>query len=97
MLPDRHLIVPAGKVVRTAYVPVFRCDLACRERMAVGDVDRAFQKLLQLGDSYLWPCPNGEWMESGRFLIKDGRHEWAASVMLGRTHILVAWMEDASA
>lgn len=103
MLPDRHVIVPPGKVMRTGYVSVFDCVLACRERMAVGDVDRAFQKLLQLGDKSQWPCPNGRWRHDvdGKggnwevFVIEDGRHEWMASVMLGRTHLLVAWMEDA--
>lgn len=90
--PDRHLVVAAGKVIRTGYVDVFRCRLACRERMAVGDVDRAFQRLLQLGEQSAWPCPNGHW-DGETFVIADGRHEYIASVMLGKTHILVAWIE----
>lgn len=97
MLPDRHLVVAPGVKVHTAYVSVFDCVLANRERMAVGDVDRAFQKLLQLGDNCLWPCPNGHWRPlpfGKQFVIEDGRHEWVASVMLGRTHILVAWLEE---
>jgi hypothetical protein len=59
---------------------------------ALGDVDRAFQRVLQLGDSSMWPCPNGHW-DGERFVIEDGRHEYIASLMLGRTHLLVAWTE----
>jgi hypothetical protein len=95
MQPDRHLRVPPGHIVRTGYVEVFRCRLANRERMAVGDVDRAFQRVLQLGPDSQWPCPNGQWDEDGFFSIADGRHEWLSSVMLGKTHILVAWIERA--
>jgi hypothetical protein len=97
MLPDRHLLVKPGVKVHTGYVPIFDCELACRERMASGDVDRAYQKLLQLGEDSLWPCPNGHWVAEGSrriFLIEDGRHEWIASVMLGRKYILVAWLEE---
>jgi hypothetical protein len=77
--PDRALIVQPGHIVRTAYVDV-------------GDVDRAFQRVLQLGESSMWPCPNGHW-DGERFVIEDGRHEYIASLMLGRTHLLVAWTE----
>jgi hypothetical protein len=93
MQPDRSLRVPPGHIVRTGYVEVFRCRLANRERMAVGDVDRAFQRLL-LGADCQWPCPNGHW-DGETFTILDGRHEYVASVMLGKTHILVAWIERA--
>lgn len=100
MIPDRHKIVPPGKVIVTGYVNVFDIELACRERMAVGDVDRAFQKQLQLGQDSMHPCPNGFWESNGargrKFVIEDGRHEWIAQVMLGRTYILVAWLEDAA-
>lgn len=92
MRQDRSLIVKPGQQVRTGYVAIFDCVLACRERMAVGDVDRAFQRVLQLGDNSMWPCPNGHW-EAGRFVIEDGRHEFVASLMLGKSHILVAWIE----
>lgn len=91
--PDRSLIVKPGQIVRTGYVDVFQCRLACRERMAVGDVDRAYQRVLQRGEDCSWPCPNGHW-EGDRFIIEDGRHEWTASVMLGKSHILVAWIEQ---
>jgi hypothetical protein len=90
---DRGIAVAPGHLVRTAYVPVEDVVLACRDRMAVGDVDRAYQKRLQLGDHQPWPCPRGQWRDDGRFEIIDGRHEWVATVMLGYPHILVAWEE----
>ncbi|HEX2020262.1 MAG TPA: hypothetical protein VGO17_15110 [Aurantimonas sp.] len=86
--------MPAGHVVRTGYVPVFDVILACRDRMAVGDVDRAYQKRLQLGSRQPWPCPRGHW-QGNRFVIVDGRHEYVATLMLGLSHILVAWIEEA--
>ena len=94
MVQDRAMLIEPGHVVRTGYVPVFDCILANRERMAVGDVDRAYQRVLQQGARSQWPCPNGRWdADTGRFVILDGRHEWIASVMLGKSHVLVAWVE----
>lgn len=92
---DRAMAVPAGWIVKTGYVDVFRVRLACRERMAVGDVGNAYQKRLQAGSSQPWPCPNGEW-DGDTFVLHDGRHEWVASVMLGHSHLLVAWLEEPS-
>lgn len=90
---DRSLLVGPGQVVRTGYADVRHCEMACRDRMAVGDVDRAYQKLLQCGSNSPWPCPRGHWAGE-RFVIVDGRHEYVAALMLGRTHVLVAWIED---
>lgn len=92
---DRSIAVPPGAVIKTGYVDVFKCRLACRERMALGDVNGAFQKRLQLGSKQPWPCPRGYW-EGDVFVIVDGRHEWVASVMLGLSHILVAWISAES-
>jgi len=89
---DRSFAVPAGCVVKTGYVDVFKVRLACRERMAVGDVAAAYQKVLQLGDSEQWPCPTGQW-DKDIFELSDGRHQWIASVMLGKTHMLVSWID----
>lgn len=91
---DRSMAVPAGHIVKTAYVPVEAIRMACRERMAVGDVDRAYQKKLQLGSQSSWPCPNGRWLNDTTFELHDGRHEFIATLMLGHTHLLVAWIED---
>ncbi|MEW5927806.1 MAG: hypothetical protein AB1941_09990 [Gemmatimonadota bacterium] len=95
---DRSIAVPAGHLIRTDYVRVERVRLACRERMAIGDVDRAYQRTLQLGASERWPCPIGEWetdAEDGarQFVIRDGRHQYVAALMMGKSHILVAWLE----
>lgn len=90
---DRSIAVPPGAVVRTGYVAVAACVLGCRDRMAVGDVDRAYQRRLQLGDRQPWPCPRGRW-DGGRFVVEDGRHDFIACLMLGHEHILVAWMEQ---
>ena len=89
---DRSLLVPPGQLVRTAYVDVRRCEMACRERMSIGDVKFAYEKLLQCGSNSPWPCPRGHW-EGDSFVIVDGRHEFIASLMLGRSHVLVAWVE----
>jgi hypothetical protein len=96
LVVDRAIAVAPGHVVRTDYVRVEDVVLACRERMAIGDVDRAFQKRLQIGDHQPWPCPRGAWREDGRFEIVDGRHEYVATLMLGHSHILVAWEEPRS-
>jgi len=76
--------------VRTGYVPIDAVKLACRDRMAVGDVDRAYQRRLQLGDHQPWPPPRGYWY-GNRFVIVDGRHDAVAAMMLGLEHLFVAW------
>lgn len=91
-LEDRGMAVPAGVIVRTAYVPVGDVVLACRERMAVGDVAEAYQRRLNCQPGQPWPCPVGEWQGS-RFAIRDGRHEFIAALMLGCQYVLVAWLE----
>ncbi|WP_018261343.1 hypothetical protein [Methylobacterium sp. WSM2598] len=92
---DRSLAVPPGRRVVTGYVHVDQIVLGCRARMAIGDVDRAYQRRLQLGDHQPWPCPRGEWVGE-RFQVIDGRHDCVAALMLGLEHILVAWPEPAT-
>lgn len=87
---DRSIAVPAGHVVVTGYVAVEDVRLACRDRMAIGDVDRAYQRRLQLADRQPWPCPRGHW-DGERFVIVDGRHEFVAALMIGHSHLLFAW------
>lgn len=89
---DRSIAVPPGHVIRTGYVHVDQVRLACRARMAVGDVDRAFQRRLQLGDRQPWPCPRGHW-DGDRFVVVDGRHDFVACLMMGIEFVLVAWVE----
>lgn len=93
LVQDRSIAVPPGAVIRTDYVDVFRCRLSCRATMAMGDVNTAYQKRIQLGERQPWPCPRGHW-DGDTFVVVDGRHEWVAAVMLGLSHILVAWIEE---
>lgn len=88
---DRGMVVPAGRTVQTAYVPVDRVRLACRDRMATGDVERAMQRRMAAAPGQPWPCPIGHW-DGPQFVIVDGRHEYVAALMLGCTHVLVAWI-----
>lgn len=94
---DRTVAVPAGAVVKTGYVDCHRVRLACADRMAIGDVDGAYRRRLQLGTAQPWPPPVGEWEEGGdgarTFAIYDGRHEYVAALMAGVRTILVAWVE----
>jgi hypothetical protein len=89
---DRSVAVESGRIVKTGYVPVEQVTILNRSRMAIGDVDLAYRKRLSLGNRQPWPCPVGYW-HSERFILVDGRHEYVAALMLGCTHILVAWTE----
>jgi len=90
---DRSMAVPPAHLVRTSYVAIEQVTMACRERMTPGDVKGAYEKLLQLNGAQPWPSPRGHW-NGERFVIVDGRHQYIASLMLGLTHVLVAWVED---
>lgn len=93
---DRSLSVPPGQLVRTGYVEMHRIRLGCRDRITVGDVERAYRQQLALGEHQAWPCPNGEW-DGETFVLHDGRHAYVAALMIGLTHLLVAWVEDGHA
>ena len=92
---DRSMAIAPGDRVCTGYVDVFRVRLACRERMAVGDIDRAYQRRIQAAPDQPWPCPHGHW-DGDTFVIVDGRHEWLACVAIGFAQLLVAWVERAT-
>lgn len=96
-LEDRSLRVPAGHVVVTGYIETHRVRLRCRERMAIGDVEAAYRRVLANGGDAIHPTPNGRWCEDGEFELADGRHEYIARLMLGFEHILVTWIEPAPA
>lgn len=90
---DRSISVAPGYRVVTGYVPIEQITMANRTRMAVGDIDIAYRKQLALGDHQAFPCPNGRW-DGERFIIHDGRHCYISALMLGMTHLLVAWVEQ---
>lgn len=87
----RSISVPPGHIVVTGYVPIQDVELACKERMAIGDVDRAYQRRIQIAPNQPFPPPRGRWRSTDKFIIEDGRHDYVAALMLGVTHILVAW------
>jgi hypothetical protein len=90
---DRSLSVRPSQVVRTAWIDIDQAKLGNRSRMAVGDVEGSFRKLLCLGDNAPFPSIVGHW-EADRFVVCDGRHEFIASLMMGRERLFVAWLED---
>ena len=90
---DRSLLVPAGRRIVTGYVETHRVRMACRDRMSIGDVERAYRRQLSLGSSQAWPCPVGEW-DGDTFVLLDGRHAYVAALMLGIEWLLVAWIEQ---
>lgn len=90
---DRSILVPAGKRVVTGYAHVNQIHMVNRDRMGIGDVERAMQKQMAASPGQPWPCPNGFW-EDGAFKLKDGRHAYVAALMLGVEYLLVAWIED---
>jgi hypothetical protein len=94
MTEDRSMTVGTGEVIKTAWVSVDACRLACRDRMDCAAIERAFRKYLQAGDSQFWPPIVGEW-EGPRFAVLDGRHEFLALLALGREQVFVAWKEIA--
>jgi hypothetical protein len=95
VIEDRHLRVPAGAIVETGYAPIEKIKMACRDRMAVGDIEGAYRKRLQLGSDQSWPPPYGEW-DGDTFILIDGRHEFIASLMIGLDHLFVAWIKPQS-
>lgn len=90
---DKTIAVPPGKIVKTQYVPIHDITFGCRDSMAIGDVDRAFQRLIQIAPNQPFPCPIGHWTDES-FEIVDGRHTYVAMLMLGYEYILVAWEDD---
>lgn len=91
---DRSIAVPPGYTVSTRWIDIDAARLGNRARIAVGDVETAYRKLVCLGDKAPWPCIVGEWSTPDRrFTVLDGRHEYIASLMMGRTKIFVAWLE----
>jgi hypothetical protein len=87
---DRSLLVPPGHHVNTGYAHINDVQLACRDRMAVGDVDTAYRRLLNTLPAQPWPPPVGRW-DGPRFTLYDGRHTYLAALMLGVERLLVAW------
>lgn len=90
---DRSMAVTPEHHVRTSWIDIDWCRLGNRTRMAVGDIDTSYRKLVCLGDNAPWPCIVGHWTDGERFTVDDGRHEYVASLMMGREKVFVAWIE----
>ena len=88
---DRSMVVQPGQIVMTGWVDIDLCRLGCRARMSPEAVEKKWRRLLQQGDGAPWPPPVGHW-DGDRFVICDGRHEYLATLMHGRTRIFVAWL-----
>lgn len=87
--------VQPGQVVRTAWIDVDQAALGSHVRMSPEAIEKAYRRLLCLGDCAPWPPMVGHWRDDGRFSIDDGRHEFLASLAVGRERIFVAWLVDA--
>jgi hypothetical protein len=89
---DRSLSVRPGQIVKTAWIDINLCILGNRSQMSPAAVEKKFQRLLCQGDNACWPPIVGEWAAE-RFVVLDGRHEFLASLMMGRTKLFVAWLD----
>ncbi len=91
---DRSLCVRQDQFVKTAWVDIDKCRLGCRVQMSPEAVEKKFRMLLNIGNGNAhWPPPVGHWDED-RFVVCDGRHEYLASLMMGRSHLFVCWLES---
>lgn len=91
---DRSMCVRPDQNVRTAWININVCELGNRSRMSPEAVEAKYRRLLCMGDDAPWPPIVGHW-EQDKFIVMDGRHEFVASLMLGRTRLLVCWVERA--
>ena len=90
------MVVQPHQSVRVAWVPVEQCVLGSRVRMTPEAVEKKWRQMLQVGDAQMWPPCVGHWRDDGRFSVDDGRHEFVAATMHGRSEILVCWLVDRS-
>jgi hypothetical protein len=93
---DRSFIVPRGATVASAWIQHHIIRFAHHGAIAIGDVERAFQRVLHRGpENGGWPPPVGYW-DGGTFVLCDGRHEFIASLMHGQCELFVAWVVPAA-
>jgi hypothetical protein len=75
-------------------VDIDLCRLSFRLPMSPEAVEKKYRRLLNLGECAPWPPIVGHW-EDGRFVVCDGRHDYLASLMIGRDKLFVCWLEAA--
>jgi hypothetical protein len=90
---DRSMSVQPHQKVETGWVDINVCILGSHSRMSPEAVEKKYRTLLQNGEAATWPPIVGHW-EGNTFVVDDGRHEFIASLMLGRTKTFVAWLVD---
>lgn len=88
---DRSLRISRNQWVRTDWIPIDACSMGNRDRMSPEAVESKYRRLLCMGDDAPWPPIIGRW-DKDRFVILDGRHEYIASLMLGREKVFVCWI-----
>lgn len=93
VMEDRSIRVGPEQVVKSDWVDIDLCILANRAQMSPEAVEKKYRRLLQQGESACWPPIVGYW-DRARFYICDGRHEYVASLLLGRSRVFVAWLVD---
>lgn len=93
--PETMLHIPPGYVEKTARVPAHKIVMACKDRMAIGDVERYYRDLqgerTYRESNTLSPPPKGYWDPAGNFRLLDGRHRYLAHLMHGDRDIVVRW------
>jgi hypothetical protein len=91
------VIIPAGHILKSGYVNtseiVFPHHHA--DPMAVAAVEDKVRQYTSIKEGSAYPLPIIEWID-GKPVLKDGRHRYIASLMLGRKTMLVAWVEPVS-
>lgn len=96
---DREMWVQPHQKVLSGWIDIDCCVLGSRQVRAIGDIERKYRHLLQMGECQSWPPISGHWREDGRFAVDDGGHEYIAALALGRRRLYVAWLvteEEAS-
>jgi hypothetical protein len=86
--------IPPGHVVATGYVAIedVVCHVQASQQLNPAAVERSYREQLAADGAQAWPPPTGYWRDDGRFVLTDGRHRYVAALMLGTTHLLVAWL-----
>lgn len=89
---DREIRVSPGEIVVSRWIPIDTCCLGSRQQRSIGDIERKYQRLLQMGDQQPWPPLVGRW-RGDRFEVMDGGHTLLALMALGKDQVFVAWLE----
>jgi hypothetical protein len=85
--------VPAGRHVRTGYVPIHEVVVYAYSQLLPAEVERAYRRQLELGPDQSWPPPTG-YSRDDRFVLTDGRNRFIAALMLGYEFLFVAWLDN---